>query len=166
MKIDKKNILKGFMLLREAYPEFRKEIDSNDEDEINERIENWIEIFNNIDGEYSEANDDFIRAIKNICIKNKYVPTVAEIVIEMRSVWNIRYEKIKNENRKELFFIQTQTQTMGSISDKTVDKYIKLKEIYSMEQIITMVNKYQGKNKIKFEELGYILNKIFSGDER
>jgi len=84
MKISKKVILEGLIILRYTYIEFDKRM--QDENNGKEILKIWQEIFEEIDFDYKEANEDFIKSIKLNIARDKYVPTISEIIEEMKKV--------------------------------------------------------------------------------
>ena len=95
MKIKKKSILKAFELFSDVYTEFDKKI--NTEEKLKSMLDNWIEVFDIIDFDYEEANDDFLKASKILITKNKYTPTISEISDEMKQLYMQRKESYENE---------------------------------------------------------------------
>lgn len=95
MKIKKKSILKAFELFSDVYTEFDKEI--NTEEKLKSMLDNWIEVFDIIDFDYEEANDDFLKASKILITKNKYTPTISEISDEMKQLYMQRKESYEHE---------------------------------------------------------------------
>lgn len=95
MKIKKKSILKAFELFSDTYTEFDKRIDT--EEKLKSMLDNWIEIFDIIDFDYEEANDDFLKASKILITKNKYTPTISEISDEMKQLYMQRKESYEHE---------------------------------------------------------------------
>lgn len=95
MKIKKKSILKAFELFSNVYTEFDKKI--NTEEKLKSMLDNWIEVFDIIDFDYEEANDDFLKASKILITKNKYTPTISEISDEMKQLYMQRKESYEHE---------------------------------------------------------------------
>lgn len=95
MKIKKKSILKAFELFSDVYTEFDKKI--NTEEKLRSMLDNWIEVFDIIDFDYEEANDDFLKASKILITKNKYTPTISEISDEMKQLYMQRKESYEHE---------------------------------------------------------------------
>ena len=95
MKIKKKSILKAFELFSDTYTEFDKKI--NTEEKLKSMLDNWIEVFDIIDFDYEEANDDFLKASKILITKNKYTPTISEISDEMKQLYMQRKESYEHE---------------------------------------------------------------------
>lgn len=95
MKIKKKSILKAFELFSDVYTEFDKKI--NTEEKLKSMLDNWIEVFDIIDFDYEEANDDFLKASKILITKNKYTPTISEISDEMKQLYMQRKESYEHE---------------------------------------------------------------------
>ena len=95
MKIKKKSILKAFELFSDVYTEFDKKI--NTEEKLKSMLDNWIEVFDIIDFDYEEANDDFLKASKILITKNKYTPTISEISDEMKQLYMQRIESYEHE---------------------------------------------------------------------
>lgn len=86
MKINKESILKSFSFFENTYPEFIKRIENRDK--LNEMINIWVEILETVNYDYENANEDFIEAVKRVCTKNRYIPTIAEIIDEMSKINN------------------------------------------------------------------------------
>ncbi len=86
MKINKENILKCFSFFENIYPEFIKKIENREK--LNEILNIWEETLETINYDSENANEDFIEAVKRVCSKNKYIPTIAEIIDEMRKINN------------------------------------------------------------------------------
>lgn len=95
MKIKKKSILKAFGLFSDTYAEFDKKI--NTEEKLKSMVDNWVEIFEVLDFDYEEANDDFLQASKLAIIKSKYIPTISEISDEMKQLYMQRKESYEHE---------------------------------------------------------------------
>jgi hypothetical protein len=95
MKIKKKSILKAFELFSDVYTEFDKKI--NTEEKLKSMLDNWIEVFDIIDFDYEEANDDFLKASKILITKNKYTPTISEISDEMKQLHMQKKESYEHE---------------------------------------------------------------------
>ena len=95
MKIKKKSILEAFELFSDVYTEFDKKI--NTEEKLKSMLDNWIEVFDIIDFDYEEANDDFLKASKILITKNKYTPTISEISDEMKQLYMQRKESYEHE---------------------------------------------------------------------
>ena len=95
MKIKKKSILKAFELFSDVYTEFDKKI--NTEEKLRSMLDNWIEVFDIIDFDYEEANDDFLKASKILITKNKYTPTISEISDEMKQLYMQRKKSYEHE---------------------------------------------------------------------
>lgn len=95
MKIKKKSILKAFRLFSDTYTEFDKRIDT--EEKLKSMVDNWVEIFEVLDFDYEEANDDFLKASKILITKNKYTPTISEISDEMKQLYMQRKESYEHE---------------------------------------------------------------------
>lgn len=109
MKIDKDSILKAFIIFENVYNEFSKKIE--DKENVKEMINTWIEVFETIDYDYENANKDFLEAVKIVSTRNKYIPTIAEIVEEMKKIYTER----KKDKTKEAKAIDT--------SDLTQEEY-------------------------------------------
>ena len=100
MKIKKKSILKVFRLFSDTYTEFNKRIDT--EEKLKSMVDNWVEIFEVLNFDYEEANDDFLQASKVAIIKSKYIPTISEISDEMKNnVPFLSYKIIYNYSARE-----------------------------------------------------------------
>lgn len=95
MKIKKKSILKVFRLFSDTYTEFNKRIDT--EEKLKSMVDNWVEIFEVLNFDYEEANDDFLQASKVAIIKSKYIPTISEISDEMKKLYMQRKESYEHE---------------------------------------------------------------------
>ena len=95
MKIKKKSILKAFELFSDVYTEFDKKI--NTEEKLRSMLDNWIEVFDIIDFDYEEANNDFLKASKILITKNKYNETMSEISDEMKQLYMQRKESYEHE---------------------------------------------------------------------
>ena len=108
MKIKKKSILKAFELFSDTYTEFYKKI--NTEEKLKSMVDNWVEIFEVLNFDYEEANDDFLQASKVAIIKSKYIPTISDISDEnsypivIESYYkSLNLQQKQEENNQHLF---------------------------------------------------------------
>lgn len=146
MKINKKAILQGFMIFKSIYQEFERKM--QDEEKGKETIQIWQEIFKTIDFNYEWANEDFITAIKRVVTKSKYVPTIAEIIEEMKNINNKRIKKEQEEKLWDMLKIEEKCKLKNSNIDKALNRYLILSNNYGNIKIIEMINKYRNENRI------------------
>lgn len=146
MKINKKTIVQGFMIFKSVYQEFERKM--QDEEKGKETIQIWQEIFKTIDFDYEWANDDFITAIKKIITKSKYMPTIAEIIEEMKHINDKRIKKEQKEKLWDMLKIEEKCKLKNANIDKALNRYLILSNNYGNIKIIEMINKYRDKNKI------------------
>lgn len=147
MKIRKEVILKGFKLLSNIYLEFYKKIEN--EVILKEIINTWTEVFNTINFDYESANDDFLNAIKRISAKNKYIPTIAEIIEEMKKINKERVVKEKRDNLWNVLEIEKECKLKNNNLDKAINKYWELTQKYKHNEIIELIKEYRKDNLIK-----------------
>ena len=104
MKISKDSIVKAFMIFDNVYLDFSKKIES--EEKVKEMIDTWISVLDAVDFDYKYANEDFLKATKIATSKNKYVPSVAEIIEEVKKIYIARQReeesKLKEIDLSEL----------------------------------------------------------------
>lgn len=146
MKIKKETILKGFKLFSNIYLEFYKKIEN--ENTLKETIDTWAEVFNTIDFDYEYANDDYLKAIKNISTKNKYIPTISEIIEEMKKINEARIKKEKRENLWNVLEIESECKLKNNNIDKALKIYFDLIKKYKHSQIIEIIKEYRKNNSI------------------
>ena len=151
MKISKKSILQGFMIFKSVYSEFEKRM--QDEKKGKETIQAWREVFEEIDYDYKEANEDFIKAVKRMVVKNKYVPTIAEIVEEMKVIYETRVEEDENKALWEVLEIEEKCKLKNVNLDKAISIYCDLIKKYSKEEIVSKILRYREKELINKEML-------------
>lgn len=151
MKINKKSILQGFMIFKSVYSEFEKRM--QDEKKGKETIQAWREVFEEIDYDYKEANEDFIKAVKRMVVKNKYVPTIAEIVEEMKVIYETRVEEDENKALWEVLEIEEKCKLKNVNLDKAISIYCDLIKKYSKEEIVLKILRYREKELINKEML-------------
>ena len=151
MKINKKSILQGFMIFKSVYSEFEKRM--QDEKKGKETIQAWREVFEEIDYDYKEANEDFIKAVKRMVVKNKYVPTIAEIVEEMKVIYETRVEEDENKALWEVLEIEEKCKLKNVNLDKAISIYCDLIKKYSKEEIVSKILRYREKELINKEML-------------
>lgn len=151
MKISKKSILQGFMIFKSVYSEFEKRM--QDEKKGKETIQAWREVFEEIDYDYKEANEDFIKAVKRMVVKNKYVPTIAEIVEEMKVIYETRVEEDENKALWEVLEIEEKCKLKNVNLDKAISIYCDLIKKYSKEEIVLKILRYREKELINKEML-------------
>ena len=109
MKINKENILKCFSFFENIYPEFIKRIENKNK--LSEMLNIWVETLETVNYDCENANEDFIEAVKRVCAKNKYIPTISEVIDEMRKI---------NDEKSTANFIEIDT------SQLTQEEYGKL----------------------------------------
>lgn len=141
MKISKKSILQGFMIFKSVYSEFEKRMQN--EKKGKETIQIWQEVFEEIDYDYKEANEDFIKAVKRKVANSKYVPTVAEIVEEMKMINKRRREDYKDKALWEVLDIEEKCELKSVNLEKAISIYCNLVEKYNREEIISKILKYR-----------------------
>lgn len=141
MKINKKSILQGFMIFKSVYSEFEKRI--QDEKKGKETIQIWQEVFEEIDNDYKEANEDFVKAIKRKVAKNKYVPTIAEIIEEMKKINKERIEDCENKALWEVLDIEEKCGLKNVNLKKAINIYCDLVKKYNKKEIILKTLKYR-----------------------
>lgn len=141
MKISKKSILQGFMIFKSIYTEFEKRM--QDEKKGKETIQIWQEIFAEIDFDYKEANEDFIKAIKRKVAKNKYVPTIAEIIEEMKILYKQRIEDNENKAFWEVLEIEEKCGLKNVDLKRTISNYYDLVKKYEKEEMISKILNYR-----------------------
>lgn len=146
MKISKKSILQGFMIFKSVYSEFEKRM--QDEKKGKETIQIWQEVFEEIDYDYREANEDFIKAIKRRVVKNKYVPTVAEIIEEMKMLNKQRIEDNENKALWEVLEIEEKCELKNVNLKKAIGIYCDLVKKYKKEEMISKILKYRKERAI------------------
>ena len=131
MKIDKDSILKAFIIFENVYNEFSKKIE--DKEKVKKMINTWIEVFETIDYDYENANKDFLEAVKIVSTRNKYIPTIAEIVEEMKKIYTER----KKDKTKEAKAIDT--------SDLTQEEYrMLMQKKITIEELIEKGREHVG----------------------
>ncbi len=155
MKIKKENVLKAFRMFSNIYQEFSKRLVNKEK--MEEMIEDWTSTFEAIDFDYEEANDDFIKAVKVSITKCKYVPTIAEIMEEIRNSYNERKEAKQRELQNELWKIKEKLGTNYFYDEKTAYLLEQLKNKYSIEQIQKMIQE-----KIKEQPLACNINNVLA----
>lgn len=146
MKISKKVILEGLIILRYTYTEFDKRM--QDENNGKEILKIWQEIFEEIDFDYQEANEDFIKSIKLNVTKNKYVPTISEIIEEMKKINNKRIKKRNEEQLWNMLIIEEKCNLKNNNIDKALKQYCYLIKKYNNKQIKEMIDNFKKINSI------------------
>lgn len=149
MKIKKKSILKAFKLFSDTYTEFDKRIDT--EEKLKSMVDNWIEIFEVLNFDYEEANDDFLQASKLAIIKSKYIPTISEISDEMKNIYINKQEERKQKKLWQVLEIENQCKMKSGVSekDKIIALFAKLEEKYTKNDIIEIIKKYRKRETIE-----------------
>ncbi len=160
MKIKEENILKVFKIYCNVYQEFNKRIE--DYKKMEEMIKAWKEVFETIEFDYKKANEDFIKATKKRVAKNKYIPTIAEIVEEMKNIYKSREEKEIETKIMQIWKIEQICDLRSGNLEKTIKNYDKLKEKYNDREIIKQVEEYKKNKNLSFAILATedILKKI------
>lgn len=123
MKISKKNILQGFAIFNDTYTEFNKKMQN--EDKGKEIVQVWQEVFETINFDYEEANEDFLKAVKISVGKNKFVPTIAEIIEEMRQLKKERENKENQYVAVDLTNLTSEDYARLMRKEATIEKLIK-----------------------------------------
>ncbi len=141
MKINKKSILQGFMIFKSVYTEFEKRM--QDEKKGKETIQMWQEVFEEVNYDYKEANEDFIKAVRRKVAKNKYVPTIAEIVEEMKMINKKRREDYKDKALWEVLDIEEKCGLKSINLKKAISIYCDLAQKDSKEEIISKILRYR-----------------------
>ena len=142
MKITKSNISKGIKKLSTLYSQFEDTIKKFGIEEV---IQTWEEVFKEIDFDYSDANDDFIKAIYIATSKSKFPPTIYEILEEMRNLYKLRKSVENTIALKNIFELSKLFERTLIINDtKTMVNYKELEKRYTYNQIEEMI-----KEKIK-----------------
>lgn len=149
MKIKKKSILKVFRLFSDTYTEFNKRIDT--EEKLKSMVDNWVEIFEVLNFDYEEANDDFLQASKLAIIKSKYIPTISEISDEMKNIYISKQEERKRKKLWQVLEIENQCKMKSSESekDKIIASFVKLEEKYTKNDIIEIIKRYRKREMIE-----------------
>lgn len=149
MKIKKKNILKAFRLFSDTYTEFDKRIDT--EEKLKSMVDNWVEIFEVLNFDYEEANDDFLQASKLAIIKSKYIPTISEISDEMKNIYISKQEERKRKKLWQVLEIENQCKMKSGVSekDKIIALFVKLEEKYTKNDIIEIIKRYRKRETIE-----------------
>lgn len=143
MKIKKKSILKAFELFSNVYTEFDKKI--NTEEKLKSMLDNWIGVFEVLDFDYEEANDDFLQASKLAIIKSKYIPTISEISDEMKNIYINKQEERKRKKLWQVLEIENQCKMKSGISEKDniIALFVRLEEKYTKNDIIEIIKRYR-----------------------
>lgn len=143
MKIKKKSILKAFKLFSDTYTEFDKRIDT--EEKLKSMVDNWVEIFEVLDFDYEEANDDFLQASKLAIIKSKYIPTISEISDEMKNIYISKQEERKRKKLWQVLEIENQCKMKSGVSerDNIIALFVRLEEKYTKNDIIEIIKRYR-----------------------
>lgn len=143
MKIKKKSILKAFGLFSDTYAEFDKRIDT--EEKLKSMVDNWVEIFEVLDFDYEEANDDFLQASKLAIIKSKYIPTISEISDEMKNIYISKQEERKRKKLWQVLEIENQCKMKSGVSEKDniIALFVRLEEKYTKNDIIEIIKRYR-----------------------
>ena len=149
MKIKKKSILKAFKLFSDTYTEFDKRIDT--EEKLKSMVDNWIEIFEVLNFDYEEANDDFLLASKLAIIKSKYIPTISEISDEMKNIYINKQEERKRKKLWQVLEIENQCKMKSGVNekDKIIALFVKLEEKYTKNDIIEIIKRYRKRETIE-----------------
>lgn len=149
MKIKKKSILKAFRLFSDTYAEFDKKI--NTEEKLKSMVDDWVEIFEVLDFDYEEANDDFLQASKVAIIKSKYIPTISEISDEMKKIYISKQEERKRKKLWQVLEIENQCKMKSGISekDKIIALFVRLEEKYTKNDIIEIIKRYRKREAIE-----------------
>lgn len=162
MNITKSNISKGIKKLSTLYIQFEDTINKFGIEEV---IQTWEEVFNKIDYDYKEANEDFINAIYKITIESKYPPTIAEIILKMREIYINRKQKEELQEDINISKLQEQTKIIGcSNKEKTKQLYRQLLEKYSLEEIIKKLIDVQKENRQYSYNLTLALERILENE--
>ena len=115
MRIKESYILKAIQYFDNIYPEFNKRYSSKAE--LKGIIQVWKEIFDEIEFDYEEANEDFLKAVRLVIAENKFIPTPAEISNKMKKIF------VQRETHKKLdltFELQAIEEKLGlQNSDRT-----------------------------------------------
>lgn len=143
MKIKKKSILKAFGLFSDTYTEFDKRIDT--EEKLKSMVDNWTEIFEVLNFDYEEANNDFLQASKLAIIKSKYIPTISEILDEMKNIYINKQEERKRKKLWQVLEIEKQCKMKSGVSEKDniIELFVRLEEKYTKNDIIEIIKRYR-----------------------
>lgn len=134
MTIDKNNILTVFKMFKNTYIDFEKKIDNKDK--LKDMIVTWQEVFETIDYDYEQSNNDFIEASKKMITKTKYVPTIYEIIDEMRNIYITRTNYEHNQNTKKILQLSNLFEiTLIRDLDDVIKDYERLLQKYNAEDI-------------------------------
>jgi len=140
MKIDKKNIANTLIIFNKVYSEFNKIIKT--EQDLKDTINIWQDVFNEIDFDYEEANEDFIKASKLVISENQYIPTIAEISKKMKRLYIQRLRDNKDKTISELKEIRDNLNLhISNNIDDEIYYFNKLKEKYFKENIYELLKK-------------------------
>lgn len=149
MKIKKKSILRVFGLFSDVYAEFDKRIDT--EEKLKSMVDNWVEIFEVLNFDYEEANDDFLQASKLAIIKSKYIPTISEISDEMKNIYISKQEERKRKKLWQVLEIENQCKMKSGVSerDNIIELFVRLEEKYTKNDIIEIIKRYRKREAIE-----------------
>lgn len=165
MRIDKRNITRAFGVFANVYPEFARRTENEGEEKLKEIINTWAELFDVIEFDYKDANNDFMVATKKAITKNRYVPTVSEIVNEMREIYLNRLKEEEIKLKHEIFDIEKDCNLIVGNYDETMYYYKILKEKYSTKEICELIKKIKEKYKnLHINSTSHILKEICEGD--
>lgn len=137
MQITRINIIKGITKIRILYKQFDEHIEKFG---LNEVVDEWENAFKEIEFDYTEANEDFVKAIYNITTKSKFPPTIYEIVEEIGKIYKTRLAKEKSNAIVQLLKLtELFERTLIVNNEKATVNYIKLSKRYTYSQIEEMV---------------------------
>lgn len=126
MRIKESYILKAIQYFDNIYPEFNKRYSSKTE--LKEIIQVWKEIFNEIEFDYKEANEDFLKAVRLVIAENKFIPTPAEISNKMKKIFVQREANKRLDLIFELQDIEEKLELKSSDKEKSEKIYTKLRK--------------------------------------
>lgn len=137
MQITRTNIIKGITKIRMLYKQFDEHIEKFG---LNEIVNEWENTFKEINLDYEELNEDFIKAIYNITTKSKFPPTIHEIVEEIGKIYKTKLLREKSIAMvRVLKLTELFERTFIKNNDKAIANYIKLSRKYTYNQIEAMV---------------------------
>ena len=152
MNIDKVTIVNGIKLIARNFETYKKHLAENGG--FAQIVEDWNNILSVVEDDYQEANNDFSLAVKVAITKNKYAPTIKEILDEMKEIRNQREEEDKRQ--KYIHFINL----IQEYPFYRINTGVELEEAYEIYQkkkiddkdINKAISNYTGILEIKHEK--------------
>lgn len=133
MRIKQDYILKAIEYINTIYFEFSKRFSSKND--LKKLISTWKAIFDEINFDYEEANNDFLKAVKLVISESKFPPTPADVSEKMKKLF-LERERMNIKNAVlELQSLEKELELRTSDREKSISLYWKIRKNKSYSQI-------------------------------